>query len=187
MDGLWQIKQRRETADKLLESEAQKDIILNSSAEMIAYYDTDLRIIWANRAAAESVGKTPGELPGLHCFEIWHQRSGPCEGCPVLKARETGEPEESEQKTPDGRYWSIRGYPVLDKDGTVTALVEFGQDISGRRESEEKLRESVREKEYLMAELNHRVKNNLAVISSLISLKTILSGTISIYRTSNSK
>ncbi len=171
MDGLWQIMQRRETADKLLESEAQKDIILNSSAEMIAYYDTDLRIIWANRAAAESVGKTPGELPGLHCYEIWHQRSGPCEGCPVLKARETGEPEESEQKTADGRYWSIRGYPVLDKDGTVTALVEFGQDISGRRESEEKLRESVREKEYLMAELNHRVKNNLAVISSLISLK----------------
>jgi len=46
----------------LRESERQKNLILNATSEMIAYYDTDLRIIWANQAAAESVGSQPENL-----------------------------------------------------------------------------------------------------------------------------
>ncbi len=126
----------------LRESEQQKNLILNSSAEMIAYYDTDLRVIWANFASAVSVDKTPEELIGQHCYEIWQHRDTPCEGCPVLKAFETKTDQQTEQQTPDGRYWYLRGYPVLDDDENVIALVEFGQDITDRKLAENKLRES---------------------------------------------
>ena len=129
---------RKRMEQALQESERQKKLILNSTAEMVAYYDTDLRVIWANRAAAESVSKSPEELVGLYCYEVWHQADVPCAGCPVLKARDDKTPQHGGQQTPDGRYWSLRGYPVLDEAGEVVALVEFGQDITERKEAEKR-------------------------------------------------
>ena len=136
------ITKQKKIEEALKSSEKQKDVILNATAEMVAYYDTSLRIIWANRAGAESVGRSPEDLVGLHCFEVWHNRSEPCEGCPVLKVLETKKPEQAEQRTPDGRFWFLRGYPVFDENGNVSNLVEFGQDITESKKAEKKLKES---------------------------------------------
>ncbi len=131
------ISDRKETERMLKESEVQKRLILNSTAEMIAYYDTTLRILWANDAAATSVGKKPEELVGAHCYEIWHGRATPCDGCPVVVALERKEPCSGEVTSPDGRQWHLRGYPVLNDHGDVEALVEFGRDITAERRQTE--------------------------------------------------
>ena len=131
------ITSRRQAEQALRDSEREKNLILNSAAEMIAYYDTDLKIIWANRAAAESVHLNSTDLMGRRCYEIWQAHNEPCPGCPVLKAKETCQPEQAEMQTPDGRYWSVRGYPVVNDEGLVVALVEFGQDITDRKQAEE--------------------------------------------------
>jgi len=137
----------RKTAEETLRlSEREKALILNASIEMFVYYDLDLRIQWANRAAGESVGRRVEDLVGMNCYELWHQRMEPCLNCPVILARETGKSHKTEIATPDGRHWFIRGYPVLDEKGQVIALVEFGQDITERKQSEaerEKLQEEL--------------------------------------------
>jgi PAS domain S-box-containing protein len=125
-----------EAAEALRRSEREKGLILNSTAEMFAFYDLDLHVQWANKASGDSVGREPEELVGMLCHEIWHQRSEPCPGCPVLEALETGQPQQGEITTPDGRCFLLRGYPVIDEKGEITGLVEFGQDITERRRYE---------------------------------------------------
>jgi len=136
------ISQRKKAEDDLRKAERERVLILDSAAEMIVYYDLDLRIRWANKASAVSVGMEPGELVGKRCYEIWHRRGEPCEHCPVLLARDTGLPKEREDATPDGRHFFLRGYPVFDDRGRVSGMVEFSLDVTARKNAERALRES---------------------------------------------
>jgi len=134
--SLIDITERKLAEDTLKRSEAEKTLILNATAEMFSYYDLDLRILWANKAAADSVNLPLEKLIGKHCYEIWHIRDEPCAQCPVELARDTGEPQQAEMTTPDGRIWFIRGYPIKDESGRLIALTEFGQNITERRHFE---------------------------------------------------
>jgi len=134
------ITDRKRTEQLLMRSEHEKEMILNSIFENFIYFDPELRIQWANQAAAQSVGRTPAELLGRHCYEIWHQRSEPCQNCPVIKARETGLAQQLETTTPDGRHWIGRGYPVFDDHGKLVGMTELAQDITQRKKVEDALR-----------------------------------------------
>lgn len=137
------------TARKLAEaalrvSEAEKLLILNSTIDLVIYHDTDMKVLWGNSRALDSVGMQLENLVGRHCWEIWHQRSEACVGCPVIMARDTGEPQEAEIRSPDGREWYIRGFPVKDDNGRVKGVVEFCLEITECKRVEYALLESER-------------------------------------------
>jgi|GEM_PF-3334537 len=118
-------------------SKHQKDILLDSMTELFCFYDLDLKILWANRAAAKSLGLSNKEIIGRHCYELWNQDDVPCTDCPLLKAKESGKKEKVERKTPDGRYWQLFGYPVFNENGELFGLIELGVDISKRKIAEQ--------------------------------------------------
>ena len=62
------------------------------------------------------------------------------------------------------------GSPILDEAGNLLGYRGADQDITDRVRAEEALRDSVKQKEILMKELQHRVKNSLAMVSSLLGL-----------------
>jgi PAS domain S-box-containing protein len=136
------IAERRQAEEALRESEQEKDAILNSMSEDVVYHDMEHRIVWANSVASKSVGLTPDDLVGQHCYEMFHRRTKPCPGCPVLKARETGEPQAAEMTSPDGRTWFVRGYPVRHVTNVITGVVEVTLEITKRKRAEEALRRS---------------------------------------------
>ncbi|TFG02770.1 MAG: PAS domain-containing protein, partial [Promethearchaeota archaeon] len=140
------ITEQKTLQEILSKAEREKSIILNSARELISYQDKDLKIIWANKAGAESVNMKLEELIGRHCYEIWPRRNEPCENCPVSRSMKTGLPEKGEQQTPDGRYWSISGNPVKDENGNVLGAVEITTEITELKLSQNKLKES--EKRY---------------------------------------
>jgi len=127
-------KKAKASLDK---SEKEKQAILDSMTERVAYVDADFRVIWANRTAAELAGATPEKLVGRQCREIWQKTDVPCGECPVQKSWKTAEVHEEEITTPDGRVWRVRGYPVLNQRGEVTGVVETGLEITEQKRIEQ--------------------------------------------------
>jgi PAS domain S-box-containing protein len=74
---------------------------------------------------------------------------------------------------PDGtiRWLCDRAFPIYDELGKVYRIAGICEDISDRKLAEAHLQAALREKEVLVKEIHHRVKNNMQVISSLLQLQ----------------
>jgi PAS domain S-box-containing protein len=136
------ITERKQIEDKIRKTEQEKTDILNSMAEIVIFQDLEHHMLWVNKIASESAGLTHEQMLGRHCYEIWSQRNQPCVGCPVKKARQTGKPQKAEIATPDGRLWSVRGYPMRDESGVITGMLEVVLGLTERKQAEEAIRQS---------------------------------------------
>lgn len=80
--------------------------------------------------------------------------------------------EEAELLTLEGKtFWGGLAATQFQKDGKSLLLLRIS-DITVQKESEEQIIQALHEKEILIQEIHHRVKNNMAVISSLLQLQT---------------
>ncbi len=145
------------TARKLAEqavqlAEREKEAILDNMAEHIIHLDADSSILWANRAACESVGLTREQVIGRFCYEMpveWHELWGTC---PAAQAMETGNRIEVEKSAPDGRTWFVQAAPVRDRKGGIIGGVEIALDITKYKRGEIPLQELHRERQELEAQ-----------------------------------
>jgi len=70
------------------------------------------------------------------------------------------------------RIWiRTTGEPIRDKNGVIRQIDGAFQDITERKKTEQDLRTSLEEKETLLREVHHRVRNNLAIISALLEMQ----------------
>ncbi len=137
-----EVSERKRAEEALRNAELLKTSILDAQTEHVILQDASLRILWPNAAACESAGATREEMVGRHWYEIWQQRTDPCPECPVRKAIESGQPQETEMIMPDGRSWFIRGYPVRNARGDVVGAVEVARDITERKRLDARMQQA---------------------------------------------
>lgn len=144
---------RKKTEQALRQAEREKETILDSLTELVVHQDNDLKVVWANRAACESLGRTREQVIGQRCYHLWAEGEEPCKDCPVAKAIETGCQAEVEKTTPDGRTWVVRAVPIRDENDRIVGGTEIVQDISKYKRTQKALRELEQECRQLEAEV----------------------------------
>ena len=136
------ITRRRELESALERAEHEKRLILDNLSESVVYTDLDLNILWLNKAAYASHGRTREEFIGRRCYTLWGNSDEPCEDCALIRAMQSGTTCEIEKQWKDGRFWLNQGHPVRDVNGKVVAGIEVSLDITPLKRAERALLES---------------------------------------------
>jgi PAS domain S-box-containing protein len=140
--------------------------------------DSELRIIWLNKAALDHVGMKLDDVIGRHYHDVYILYKEKPGKSPVLKAFESGNEEFGEVVTHDGKTWTVSAIPLKDENGRITGILKTGIDITAHRHSEEKLIQAKLEadeannsKSEFLANMSHELRTPL---NSIIGFSDLL-------------
>ena len=174
------ITERKKAEELLHESEEKFRTIFENASDEIVYVDTTGKIIDVNKKSEEILGYRREEIIGKNFAEFGFLGEESVRRMIELfrNVIVNGNPipvnsVELELRHKNGtKILAEVNTQLIMRNGRVEGILSIVRDVTERKQAEEKTRASLREKEILLQEIHHRVKNNLQVISSLLNLQS---------------
>lgn len=167
------ITERKKAENTTMQAKEEWERTFDAVPDLIFLLDTDFHVLRSNKPMADKLCLSTEETVGLTCYEMMHGTNTPPSFCPHKKLVE-----DSHQHTADvhidhlDSYFTVSVSPLYYSDGEIMGSVHVARDITKRIKAENEVKKSLKEKEMLLKEIHHRVKNNLMIISSLLSLQS---------------
>jgi PAS domain S-box-containing protein len=164
----------KKTLDALRESMERYRIVAETAPAGIIIVDHEENLIFLNSAFAEMLGYPKDQLMEMNLSQLSDKEEfAKFQEQTKLRKRGVSNRYESKLIHKDGslRNVLVSASPIKAGNGTDTASLAVITDITERMQAEEQIKTALQEKEVLLKEIHHRVKNNMQIISSLLSLQ----------------
>ncbi len=176
-----EVARRAEAESKLAQQRDYLNSIIDSFANPFYVINADDYSIEFANAAARSLSVTTTSM----CYSLTHRLSEPCTGaehpCPLSLVRQSKKPAVVEHihfdKNGQPVQMEVHAYPILDREGNLTHMIEYSIDITERKQTEELARQYTKNLEEKNAELDafshtvaHDLKNPMGAIIGFAEL-----------------
>ncbi|MDD8027596.1 MAG: histidine kinase dimerization/phosphoacceptor domain -containing protein [Acidobacteriota bacterium] len=181
------VTEPRAVREALRVSESKLRGIVEQSGDGIVVTDEKGMITEWNTAQEKIGGRRRAEVLGRPIWDVQtesalHQDPGGTAAAALEKAYRSAleggdetwlnKPVEVQLRRPDGTAITIESVVAAIPAELGFFLAGISRDVTEKRRAEETLARSLREKEVLLKEVNHRVKNNMQVLSSLLNFQS---------------
>jgi PAS domain S-box-containing protein len=159
---------RKLDEEALRQSEERCVCAIESTTDAFFAVDRRWRITRVNKQTELLWVRRREDLLGRNLWDIFPEAvDGPFHRL-YEEAVRTGAPAHLEEFYP---YASLNRWFEVHAYGTPEGLAVYFRDVTERRQADEKIKRTLQEKEVLLREVHHRVKNNLQVICSMLRLQ----------------
>ena len=169
------VSERNQAESSLRASEELFRLVWENAADGLRLADAEGRIVAVNEAYCRMVGKSRSEVQGQFLFSLF---AAPDQGRYQERYQEwfanRDIPTYLERQLTlwDGRQLRVEtSNCFIETDPARPLLLSIFRDVTDRIRTDEQLRQSLEEKNALLKEVHHRVKNNLQIITSLLHLQ----------------
>ncbi len=162
------INKRKQIEENLKRSEKNSRTLLNATHDLVFLIDTTGILIDTNQNLI--LDRPKQEMIGKNYFELIPESIAKKRKAKVDKVVQTGKAV-SYQDQRAGKYFDSNLYPIFDKNKNVIQIAVFAKDITSQKKADKKIHRLLKEKELLLKEVHHRIKNNMNILKSIFSLQ----------------
>jgi len=170
------ITERKKAEEETRQAYGELDQIFQTAADGMRVVDKDFNMFRVNETFSNLVGMDKDEVVGKKCYDVFPGPLCHTTGCPLTRIMEGEDRVEVEvgKEHLDGKKIPciVTATPFKGLDGELIGIVEDYKDITERKQAEDQITRSLEEKEMLLREIHHRVKNNMQIINSLLNLQS---------------